>query len=722
MAVEVVKIVDPDDGAGADYTSLSAWEAGEQRDLVSADEIAVAKCRCTGGSADTTAVSIYGWTTSSGCYIRIWTDPDEDYRHDGKWNTNKYRLEVGNNSCIIIQEHYVRIDGLQIELTTSTERYAIWLKPDGSSDVRISNTIIKGVVSGGSWVTGINTWGSSNDAVLKCWNNIIYGFNGYGGAGIGNYNGILYAYNNTVSDCRMGIRNYDPYDAVTHAVNNAVFNNDDDFSGSFFTCDYNASDDVDGTNAVDISPGANEEDDWNDAFVDYANGDFHIKNADSVLCNAGTNDPGSGLYSDDIDGDARSGTWDIGADEYIGVNESSFGIAWKLLTEISKELLWAVSASTDVDVSWKLFSGKDVDSVWKILDSFDVGVAWKLLNTSEVDLQWKIFEKLDRDVAWQILTAGVVSKILEWKILAAQDIDSAWKLLNTSEIDSQWKILNESGLSSAWRLLAQFDEATAWKILSGFDKEVAWKLLLSKGRDVSWQILVSNVISTAWKILGRVGKDSSWKILNEIWEVVSWRILDGVGRDTCWKILDEVGKDTSWRILNELGKDSCWKILNGIWKDASWRILEAVEKDTSWRLLTSKDNLTAWKLLTGLDATSAWRLLSEFSQQSSWKILTSEDRTLSWQIFSLYILSRDLAWKLFNQLNRDVLWRILQSWANDVGWSILGQKDLDLAWELEAERIICRAILLESEIRREVMLKGGVTREIFLDSKIRFGS
>jgi len=43
MATTVTKIIDPDNGSGTDYTSLSAWEAGQQGDLTGVrDEIAVA--------------------------------------------------------------------------------------------------------------------------------------------------------------------------------------------------------------------------------------------------------------------------------------------------------------------------------------------------------------------------------------------------------------------------------------------------------------------------------------------------------------------------------------------------------------------------------------------------------------------------------------------------------------------------------------------------------
>jgi len=299
--------------SGLCFTSLAAWEEARQGDITASgrNTIEVAECY---PMVDTTPVVIDGWKTDPEHYIKIYTPASE--RHNGKWDDTKYRLEVDNNHAIVNLERYVRIDGLQTKLTTNTEKYAIWSKPDGPSDVRVSNNIIKGVVSGGRLVTGINTCQSDSSAIHKCWNNIIYGFNKTDGAGIGNYNGTLYAYNNTVSNCNIGILNYDEYDAETYAVNNAVFNNNDDFKGTFALCDHNASDDLDGENAVDISPGQNEASDWADAFVDYINEDFHIKDTNSILYDAGLSDPGLGLFSDDIDGDTRSDTWDIGADEY----------------------------------------------------------------------------------------------------------------------------------------------------------------------------------------------------------------------------------------------------------------------------------------------------------------------------------------------------------------------------------------------------------------------
>jgi len=59
MATTVAKVVDPDVGSGYDYDSAYDWEVAQQGDLTGArNEIAVAKCRCTAGTADTTSVTI----------------------------------------------------------------------------------------------------------------------------------------------------------------------------------------------------------------------------------------------------------------------------------------------------------------------------------------------------------------------------------------------------------------------------------------------------------------------------------------------------------------------------------------------------------------------------------------------------------------------------------------------------------------------------------------
>ena len=81
------------------------------------------------------------------------------------------------------------------------------------------------------------------------------------------------------------------------------------------TIDYCASDDNDGTNNVDETGGVG--DTWVDSIPDFATNDFTL--VDKHLNGVGTDDPGSGLYSDDIAGTERSSTWDVGAFEYESV-------------------------------------------------------------------------------------------------------------------------------------------------------------------------------------------------------------------------------------------------------------------------------------------------------------------------------------------------------------------------------------------------------------------
>ena len=309
MATEIVKIIDPD-GTG-DYTSLAAWESAMQKDLVTADEISVAKCRCTGGSANTGQVVIDGWTTDATRYIKIWTDPSEGYRHLGKWTTGNYfRVEFSSagsgTSAIDLREEYVRVHGIQIKQTTTAavNQYALITRVTaGGSYYQLADCILWGVQTAGT-LYGINA-NDTDITSMDIWNCVAYGFNGAGYLG---YRTNIY--NSTFYNCGgQGIRDLGNECVVKNC---AVFNNADDFYGTFSLISNCASDDGDGTNPVTPS-------NWNTVFTDAANGDFHLLSTGTELIGAGLNDPGSGLYSNDIDGVARTTTWDIGADEYVAV-------------------------------------------------------------------------------------------------------------------------------------------------------------------------------------------------------------------------------------------------------------------------------------------------------------------------------------------------------------------------------------------------------------------
>lgn len=323
MATEVVSVVDPNSGSGYDYTTLNAWEAGEQGDLTGVrDEISIAKCRCTGGTADTTATTIAGWTTSASQYIKIWTDTSESYRHAGKYATgNKYRMELTNTFGIKIQEEFVRVLGLQFGLTTTGTGQAHGILADGvaaDGDIRFGYCLAEGLSLYGTGAA-YGFYGYDADGIYKVYNCIAHNIISVDNASDTGFYGFRFNGTTSLLNC-TSFGNYNGFgrtEGTVSLVNCISANNTDDYTGTL-TITYSASDDAQsGTGNIDW---ANEATDWGNVFTDYANGDFSLKNytqAEIKVIGVGVDDPGSGLYSDDIVGATRSSTWDIGAFEYV---------------------------------------------------------------------------------------------------------------------------------------------------------------------------------------------------------------------------------------------------------------------------------------------------------------------------------------------------------------------------------------------------------------------
>ena len=322
MATTVTHVVDPDSGAGFDYDSLFDWEVGEQGDLTGVrDEIAVAKCRCTGGTADATAVTIYSWTTSATQYIKIWTDPAENYRHNGTYQTgNKYRLELAPVTNLLIwNTEYTRLDGLQIYATGTTYGNNC-CTPGGASvtSVHISNCIFRVVSGNTKGPYGIDCTSALNPgAVFYIWNCVFQDFTGYTGVHAGISSGptgsTWYVYNCTAYNCK------NPYYVSAGTVYwkncGAAASTGTAFTGGTqTTCSTDTPTFVSTTGTYDL----------------------HLQSGDTTWIGAATN-----LYNDaalafqtDIDLQDRGGasaSWDIGADEYVAaVSDISISISESL--------------------------------------------------------------------------------------------------------------------------------------------------------------------------------------------------------------------------------------------------------------------------------------------------------------------------------------------------------------------------------------------------------
>ncbi len=318
FADEIIRYVDPDSAEGGDgttwtlaYDSLFDWEATEEQDLTDGggDWMHV-YVRASGGTADTTAVDISGWTTGAANYILVEAASTDRASASG-YDTNKYRLETGASTAITLNEDYLRFDGLQISHSDkSADNIRAFYNQSGSGYILISNSRGKGN-DDPNWYDHFfySTFATNAVDIYNC---IIYDWGdsntGEGAIYINTPSGseIIRVLNNVVYNCYTGI---DRSDGDWTVENNAVFQNNDDFDVAA-GIDYNASDDGDGNNPVTPA-------NWANVFENAAGGDFRLKSTDTDLHDSGTDDPGSGLYSDDIEGTTRVSTWDIGAFEYV---------------------------------------------------------------------------------------------------------------------------------------------------------------------------------------------------------------------------------------------------------------------------------------------------------------------------------------------------------------------------------------------------------------------
>ncbi|MCG2690894.1 hypothetical protein L6249_02390 [Candidatus Parcubacteria bacterium] len=314
-------------GINATVLNFDTWTLGKDiSSSTGSNEQWNIACYANGTTADTAAVTIDGWTTTADNYIKIYTpvassEVGTSQRHNGKWDTGKYRLEISGAQALYVQEDYVRIDGLQVKLTLSSVslKNTIWLNPGVSNvtDIRVSNCIIRGALSGTSDNSaGIITWYASGTSTntVKIWNNIIYDFKN---GGYGDLHGIrvrlanYYIYNNTIINCYNGIY---IESGTSVAKNNISYGNSDNYNGTFTASTNNLS----GPTQTD-APGTNPVNAAKVIFIDEANDDFHLAPNDYSAINAGTNLSADSYlaFSDDIDGETRpiSTGWDIGADE-----------------------------------------------------------------------------------------------------------------------------------------------------------------------------------------------------------------------------------------------------------------------------------------------------------------------------------------------------------------------------------------------------------------------
>jgi len=277
------------------FATPSAWEAARDGDSsVGDDERGV--IQGPWASADTATFYVNGFdatTTITLTAVGI-------ARTDGVYDNTKYRLEGPVATYMLSAfDDDAWFDGFQVYATDGDEciRFA-----DYTLDV--SNMLLIG--SNGSTIVAESNSASNH----YMWNCVIYSDDGDSDTVVEFDDGTWYFYNNTCwggTSYGLDISGL----ATVDAINNVVFGNGDDFNGTFNSLTNNASDDGDGTNPETLDSSS----DYGNEFTDLPGRDFTLVSGSAFL-GEGTDDPGSGLYSDDITGFARTSTWDIGAFEY----------------------------------------------------------------------------------------------------------------------------------------------------------------------------------------------------------------------------------------------------------------------------------------------------------------------------------------------------------------------------------------------------------------------
>lgn len=263
------------------------------------------------------------WLSSPRNYVHVFAPvgPDQvgvSQRHAGVWDDSKYRIALANDSTIGVDEVVARIEGLQIQLLPPTSRNRGAIETTHTStllDLTITDNILRG------YGTETSYWADAmafpyGAGLIRVANNIIYDFGGTMGVGIDAVAAMRYEiYNNTVVDCGWGIGRDD---GTVVAKNNLVYGcTQANYQGTF---DSTSTNNLSGPTASGVPP-ANARSGVTPQFVSIASDDFHLARTDTAARGHGadlSHDSSFAVF-DDIDGDERAGSWDIGADQTEGI-------------------------------------------------------------------------------------------------------------------------------------------------------------------------------------------------------------------------------------------------------------------------------------------------------------------------------------------------------------------------------------------------------------------
>jgi hypothetical protein len=246
------------------------------------------------------------------------TEVNQSQRHDGKWNDTAYRLEfTGTGYLLDCTISYSAFEGIQAYKPNAPTALTSLFTAQ-AANITFDSCIAKGPgrIPLNQHMAGFYTYNTFTGSVYHK-NCLSYDFystetaRGYGFS-MNSVNASAVYYNCSAINCRIGFNNH--YVLATLFKNCLAQANENGWL-SLLTSSASTN------NCSDINgdaPGANART-ADVTFVDADNADFHLASDD-----AGARDYGADLSADaampfsiDIDAQTRSGSWDIGADEFI---------------------------------------------------------------------------------------------------------------------------------------------------------------------------------------------------------------------------------------------------------------------------------------------------------------------------------------------------------------------------------------------------------------------
>jgi hypothetical protein len=271
-------------------------------------------------SADSAAVTINGFTTSTTRFLKIYTTASQ--RATTLWSDSKYRY---TNDALYIYDDHVTFDGVQFAHVNATGIGGM-LSPDAQaagSRINVLNCHLKGY--GGSSYTEMGVYASNANTVVNVINSVFSQFSTVGSASSGPINAAAGTVNLYNCVCIGGYRTVSAAGGTINAKNTYAGGNGgggDFYRGSgtlaktnCVSSDTTASATGTGVTASNclVSKAINTTN-----FVSTSN--FDLPGTGSALYHVGVPPGGSDPlnYSTDIHGDAYDGTTpSVGADEYV---------------------------------------------------------------------------------------------------------------------------------------------------------------------------------------------------------------------------------------------------------------------------------------------------------------------------------------------------------------------------------------------------------------------